>query len=164
MANTDLSADRLRELLHYDQSTGIFTWAKDGARTIRAGNVAGYPKGRGYWMIHVDGRMHLSHRLAWLHVTGKWPTGQIDHINGDRGDNRIANLRDVPQSTNQQNQRRAHATSQSGVLGVSKVGNWFKARIRENGQLKNLGKFGSAEDAHAAYLARKRQIHAGCTI
>ena len=90
-----LSADDLRAELNYDPETGIFTWKSGRGRggTWTAGGIAGGPDGHGYWRISVKRVRRLAHRLAWLYAFGVWPNKQVDHINGDRTDNRIANLR-----------------------------------------------------------------------
>jgi hypothetical protein len=117
--------------------------------------------------IKVGGRVYSVHRLAWRLAHGKWPDGEIDHINGDKGDNRLCNLRDVDRSTNQQNAKRAQANNKSsGLLGVSFHGsrNKFRAQITYENRRHHIGYFSTAELAHAAYLKEKRRHHAGCTI
>jgi len=131
---------------------------------VKAGAVAGYVGNDGYVRIRASGTRFLAHRLAWFYVHGTWPVGEIDHINGDRSDNRIANLRDVSRLTNRQNMRRAQADNRSGLLGVSLANNRCKASIRSGGKNHHLGYFSSPEAAHAAYVAAKRQRHDGCTI
>ena len=91
---------------------------------------------------------------------------EIDHINGNRTDNRIANLRAVTRGGNMQNQRRAHASNTSGLLGVyykPKNKKWA-AQIQANKKRMNLGLFKTAEEAHTAYLKAKRELHDTCTI
>src|SRR6185369_5842834 len=101
-------------------------------------------------------------------VHGEWPKHDIDHINGDIIDNRIANLRDVPRLLNMQNQRRAQAKNATGFLGVTqdkKRGTYHpKIRIPGEKNPRHLGTFRTAEAAHEAYLEAKRKLHAGCTI
>lgn len=158
-----MTADQVRAHLRYDPDTGHLIW-QPGRK--RPGQVAGTDKGSGYIMIRVEGRALLAHRLAWLLSTGTWPTGEIDHLNGVKTDNRIANLRDVPRQRNSENTRKARASGATGFLGVS----WdnqkkkFQSGIVVNGKRKNLGRFSTAEEAHAAYVAAKRQMHSGCTI
>jgi hypothetical protein len=167
MADAILSAERLREVLDYDQETGIFTWKLPTSDRLKAGKVAGVLRGgHKYPRITVDYQTHGAHRLAWLHVHGVWPSGEIDHVNGDRSDNRIANLRDVPSFVNMQNQRRAHSRSASGLLGAwfdKRTGRWA-ASISVRGKRRFLGRFSTAEDAHAAYVEAKRRMHEGCTL
>jgi hypothetical protein len=103
--------------------------------------------------------------LVWLWVNGSWPIGEIDHIDGDKLNNRIANLRDVDRATNTQNSKKARRNNKSsGLLGSYKSGNRWQAQIRINGVCMTLGSFGTPEEAHAAYLGAKRLFHPGCTI
>ena len=113
----ELTAERLREVLAYDPDTGVFTWK---ARTspfsrVNVGDVAGNLRRDGYIEICVDGRKHQSHRLAWLYVYGEWPADQIDHINGIRTDNRIANLREANNAENHHNLRKARCRQQDRI-------------------------------------------------
>lgn len=173
MAKADLTAQRLREVLHYDPHTGSFSWSQTrmSGRTrsmvcATAGETAGWIGKQGYLLISIACVMYRAHRLAWLYMTGEWPTGLIDHHNGERTDNRFHNLRDATDGINAQNIRRATARSKSGFLGVSKVGNRFTARIGIPGaeRVKNIGTFASAEEAHSAYVKAKRKLHPGCMI
>lgn len=164
MSKTDLTAERLRELLHYDAETGVFRWRVDRSIKTKAGAVAGNPQRSGHLRIGIDRREHQAHRLAWLYVTGKHPDHQIDHINGDPRDNRFANLRDVPVAVNIQNQRKPRRDNASGFLGVSPWKNRWQAHICVFGKRQYLGQFETPEAAHSAYLVAKREMHAGCTI
>ena len=134
-----------------------FTWNTTQSNRVAAGTVAGWYEG--YWRIQHNGKKYKAHRLVWLHETGIWPTGQIDHINGNRADNRFTNLREV---TNQQNQhnRLAQKNSTTGVKGVSlsRTGR-FEAQIRNNGTKIHLGTYGTIGDAARAYLAAAQQHH-----
>ena len=153
-----------RRLFAYDPATGILT-RRVSAPKCRAGARAGCSTGVGHYRrVRFAGRMPQEHRVAWLMVTGWWPTGELDHINGRRDDNRFANLRDVSRSVNGQNQRRAPAGSSTGVLGVSPSRGRFKAQITVAGQQHFLGRFDCKHEAHEAYLKAKRELHKGCTI
>ncbi|WP_225784263.1 HNH endonuclease signature motif containing protein [Xenophilus sp. Marseille-Q4582] len=178
MATHDLTAARLRELLHYDASTGIFTWMKRPLsmfRDLRAcaawnGRYAGQTAGgisNGYVSIGVFDRAHWAHRLAWLYVHDEWPEHEIDHINGIRTDNRMQNLRDVRRVVNQQNVYSV-SRGQKMPMGVfcnkRKRERAYSANIRIQGKTKHLGYFETAEMASQAYIAAKRLHHAGCTI
>lgn len=153
-----ISANDLRAIAFYDAASGKLFKS--------SGQEIGQTRQDGYVYAKLSGGRYLVHRLVWLHATGKWPTGQVDHINGNRSDNRLENLRDVGPSINSQNQRAAHRGSSSGLLGVS----WRRdkekwvACIKVSGRQKHLGFFSSPGDAHAAYLAAKRSAHAGCVI
>lgn len=155
----------LRACLSYDPETGVFSWIKT-RRGVNKGGVAGCLNAHGYVQIWVDGRNYYGHRLAWLFVHGEWPKCTVDHINGNRADNRIANLRDVSRGVNVENQRRAARNSTSGLLGVSfcKERDRWSAGIQVRRRRKHLGRFATAEEAHQAYVAAKRTMHAGCTI
>ena len=127
---------RLQELLSYDPETGIFRWKVDRNGNAKKGEVAGSIASDGYRAIRIDGRHYFAHRLAWFFVHGMWPADQIDHLNGRRADNRLANLREATNRENQQNLRRARSGSRSGLLGVSwhgQKGRW-RAEIRYNGK------------------------------
>lgn len=155
----NISAERLRELLHYEPETGVFTRrTSTGGRN--AGEVAGTNKD-GYVQIAVGGRVYRAHRLAWLYVHGEWPPGPIDHRNRERSDNRIANLRILTNAENMQNRVRPRSDSGSGLMGAfynRKTGKWV-SKIKRDGHLQLLGYFPTPEAAHAAYMAAKAQVH-----
>lgn len=164
MADAILSAERLRELLHYDPETGVF------ARKVRASqqpagaraDIAMHGKRSiGYRCIKVRGHRFMAHRIAWAMHYGEWPGGCVDHINGDRSDNRIDNLRVVSAALNSQNQRSPHANSKTGVMGVHRDKQKFRAKITVGGVTVNLGSFDSVDEAHATYLKAKRSMHPG---
>jgi hypothetical protein len=160
-----LTPERLREVLDYDQETGQFTWRIQMGRHVKAGKVVrNRPNSNGYIRIKIDRVLYAAHRLAWLHVTGEWPTHEVDHKNGTRSDNKFKNLRDVPHKVNAQNRVRASRASRVGVAGVSARGGRFRARIRVDGVLKSLGSHGTTDAAHMAFLQVKRAEHPGCTV
>ena len=155
----------LMEFLIYDQDTGKFTWRTSPTPRFQAGKQAGSVNSSGYVVIRCNGTLYPAHRLAWLFTRGKWPIGDIDHINGNRADNRSANLRDVTRSVNQQNLKQARRDNQTGMLGVKKTRSGsFEARINLGGRYVHIGTFKTATEAHNAYLATKRENHQGCTI
>lgn len=149
----------LKTLLHYDPDTGQFHWLGGGGRRVRHGARAGFTNTLGYRIIVVKRVRRAAHRLAWLYVYGTLPKGVIDHINGDPSDNRISNLRDVPQKENVWNIKGPKKNNKSGFLGVSKKDKRWRATIMANGKLHYLGKFDSPELAHAAYLSAKASLH-----
>jgi hypothetical protein len=161
----DMTRDEMMDALDYCPDTGVFTWKKKTNPKVVVGARAGCINGRGYLQIGIGGQVFKAHRLAWFFVYGCWPVGFIDHVNGVTLDNRIANLRDASRTENIQNQRRAHKDSRSGLLGafMAKSGTWYSS-ISVNGKRTRLGKFGNAEDAHAAYVAAKRAMHVTCSI
>ncbi len=159
-----LTAEILKELLVYDPQTGIFSnRVKRGNRGI-AGAATGAMRKRGYTLIGIEGREYYAHRLAWLYINGAWPSGDIDHIDGDPANNRIANLRDVSTTVNCQNHRRAKRDSSTGVIGVTPHRDKFIAWICVDKKRLYLGVYETTEEASAVYLEHKRRLHPGCTI
>lgn len=160
-----LTHKRLKELLDYDEATGVFTWRVRRNAQRPAGSVAGTVCKRGYRRINIEKNMVLAHRLAVFYVTGFWPQSHIDHRHGQRDDNRVSELRDLPQAVNNQNIVRPHCDNKTGFLGVVPApGNKFDSHICTRGKRKYLGRFETAEQAHSAYVQAKRQLHEGCTI
>jgi HNH endonuclease len=161
MAKTLIDAARLRELLSYDPETGVFTRKVWRGGTSRAGTVAGSNHGRGHLQASIDGRLYFLHRLAWLYVHGEWPRYVIDHLNGNPSDNRITNLRDVPQAFNCQNKRVTRVRKTPQLRGVKAHGLRFTANISVNNRPRYLGTFNTPEEAHSAFLEAKKQFHPG---
>jgi hypothetical protein len=163
-----LTASKLRELVFYDPDTGVFLWLKSRSGTNGVGEPVGcIDKSRDTVVMTVNGVRCFAHRAAFLYMTGKWPTYEVDHINGNRLDNRWQNLRDVPRLINQQNIRKAIGKNCSErLLGTSfnKAKKKWTACIGQAGKTIHLGSFDTPEQAHERYLAKKREIHAGCTI
>jgi hypothetical protein len=165
MAISDLTAELIRDRLNYDELTGSMTWARR-ARGTPFGREAGCFDREGYRQIRLDGNSIKAHRIAWIHFYGAWPVGVIDHINGVKHDNRIVNLRDVDNTTNRQNVKKAYRRATPLPLGVSqeKGSKKFRACIFAHGKKYNLGQFENAEMASQVYLYAKRILHPGCTI
>lgn len=146
-----ITQDRLKDVLDYDPLTGIFRWKIQLSSRGVTGAVAGHPTPTKYVRIRIDSQSYTAHRLAWLYVYGVWPNGELDHINQNKHDNRIANLRDV---THQQNGWNipTKCSNTSGHPGVS----WDKERskwlavIRLQDRRVNLGRFTDINDAIAA--------------
>jgi HNH endonuclease len=90
--DTPLTAARLRAALRYNPDSGAFQWLGRPANGVRVGDAAGCLSSRGYLVFGIDGRNYFGHRLAFLWVKGRWPMGEIDHVNGDKADNRWCNL------------------------------------------------------------------------
>ena len=150
----------LKNAIQYDPKTGQFNWLeKVSARSPEAGESAGVKLKSGYWRISFRGEKYYLHRLAWMLYYNQIPPENIDHINGNKSDNRIANLRSVTQSVNMQNTKKARG--KHALMGVSESRNRFRAEIRVNGEKKHLGVFDSAIDAHEAYMKAKRIYHGG---
>lgn len=159
----DPTAERVRQLLHYEAESGIFTWIRKTG-SMGSGAMAGTSH-KEYINIQVDGRQYKAHRLAVLWVTGAWPDGEIDHKDGDGKNNRWENLRLAPSRFfNMQNKRRPHKNNSTGFLGVSPQDGRFRARITANGKKLCLGLHETAESAYAAYVEAKRKLHQGNTL
>ena len=158
-----LTAEVLRQRLGYSQETGRFVWLKSTG-AAKAGDEAGGVSSTGYVRIAIFGKRYQAHQLAWLHHYGEWP-GELDHINGNKADNRIANLRKALRDESLQNQRKAHGNNKAGILGVSltKRGR-FVVMIQSSGERKYLGSYATAEEAEAAYLKAKREEHPFSTL
>ena len=160
-----IAQEKLKELLHYDPVTGIFTWLSQASNGINIGHVAGRLNVRGCVEIGICGIVHKAHRLAWLYMTGEWPKEHIDHINGVRNDNRWGNLREATRVINSQNRHKAQRNNITGFLGVSRSGKGFMARIKPDKKKQiYLGTFPTPLLAYKAYLDAKRKLHDGCTI
>lgn len=158
-----LTASRLRELLHYDPETGVFTWrvrwgsACPGDIAARI-HIPGDRK-RGYGYIAVDGVRYSANRLAWLYMTGKWPSMMVDHADGDPGNDRFTNLREATATQNLMNMR-IRRDNTSGFKGVNfhgEKGRW-RAYIQHAGRRQHLGYFDTAQEAHKAYCAAAMKI------
>jgi hypothetical protein len=158
-----LTVEEARRRLDYDPETGKLTW-KLLRNAGRVGQEARSLDVGGYVQVNIAGTVVKGHRLAWLLHYGEWPSDHIDHINGERADNRIANLRVVSGTLNTQNKRKAMPSSKTGVLGVVKVGARFQANIHHKRKKHYLGTYATAEEAHAVYVTAKRQLHEGCTL
>lgn len=168
MANEILTLERLRETVRYEPETGVFTRKIRLAQRHQVGDRADFiitgGHMAGYSRVCIDSHRYLAHRLAWLYVSGEWPSGLIDHINQNRSDNRICNLRLADFSINGQNISRPRSHGRSGYLGASwdqQSGKW-RAQITVNGKRTMLGSFENPELAHDAYMRAKREIHPGC--
>ena len=142
----------VREVLHYCPDTGRFTWV---ARRfgVTTGKEAG-TEHKGYRRIKIFGKLILAHRLAWAMHHGKWPDDEIDHINRNRSDNRIANLREASRSGNMVN--RKYPKGASGVTGVSKHRCGWQAHIRINNRTVHLGLFKTVKEAAIARTAAEK--------
>lgn len=163
MAKADLTAERLRELLHYDPETGVFTRIKKcatGANRKPLGEVNSIPSSNGYLRVGVDGVRHYAHRLAFLFMKGEWPRHQVDHKNRIRTDNRWRNLRQATAYQNMQNLV-VSKKSISGTKGVTwhKSREKWRVRFRFNGAMIHVGYFSDLSDACARYREEIIKYH-----
>ncbi len=162
----------LRQLLRYCPETGALFWTRRDisffpdkrAEVWWNGRFAGKMVARsltpkGYLKVKIFGVRYLAHRVAWAVFHGEAPSGQIDHVNGVKDDNRIVNLRVVTATENQRNMRRS-SRNKSGVTGVSfekRTGKWV-ALISENGRQVHLGRFADVNEAIAARKGAERRF------
>jgi hypothetical protein len=153
-----MTAARLRTMFYYDENTGLFT-RLIAAGGKRSNTIAGWKHKEGYTGIRIDRTSYLAHRLAWLYAVGRWPFDQLDHINGDRSDNRLANLRECSNAENCQNVK-AHCDG-SGCIGTTfdKRHNRWVASIGHNGKRYHLGNFDDQDSAAKQYQKSKRLFH-----
>lgn len=157
-----ITQERLKEMFDYDPAGYLVNRYDRGVS--KKGKVPGRFRKNGYFAVFVDGKEVAAHKLIWIFHTGKHPTYDLDHINNNRADNRIENLREATRSENMQNEKKARSTNKSGFLGVSKNNGRWRAQIELNYQRTHIGYFDTPEEAYAAYLAKKRELHPFQTI
>lgn len=173
MAMCDITLDLVRRVVAYDRNTGHLSWVgRASARAVqvkigeRADRLDQYS---GYQRVYINRTPIKAHRVAWLLEHGTWPSGEIDHINGDKRDNRISNLRDVSQMLNRQNKRNPLVGNLSGHIGVRRVRSGkYLATIHhtQDGSQKvvYLGTFDTVEGARSAYAEAKAIYHPGAWV
>ena len=168
----ELTAERLRDTLEYNQITGKFFrkvsvksfGGRCGTKKQEAGAEVGTKvRPDGYIRFTFEGHQYMAHRLAWLYVHGEFPKQEIDHIDGNRSNNAITNLRLSSRKENNQNRHKARKDSSSNLIGAFLVKGRDKKKwrstIRADGKIKHLGYFDTEEDAHLSYCAAKKIFH-----
>jgi hypothetical protein len=166
--NAKIDLTQLRSVLDYDPETGIFKWKVQRRRCGQIGQQAGNKKPTGYRLIGVLGGLYWEHRLAWFYIYGVWPKN-IDHINGVKDDNRIANLRDVTPKENAHNTpvkeksitRMSAGNLPIGVLASKGNDTKWVAVISVDGKHVRSGPFDTMEEAFETYMALKKHLHQG---
>lgn len=155
-----LSQERLKQVLHYDPSSGKWTWLKTRCWKAKMGDEAGCPNERGYITIGLFGHLYSASRLAHFYMTGDWPKFELDHINRNPSDNRWENLRQATRVENSANTR-IKANNTSGYKGVhfSKKDGKYMVRIRHNGKRLYLGEFKCPELAGLVYAEHAAKFH-----
>jgi hypothetical protein len=156
-----LTLDRLREVLDYEHETGLLRWKVRLSSRAGVGDEAGTIGTSGYLAIGIDGKIYRAHRLAWFHFYGRWPEKTIDHIDANRTNNKISNLRDASCAENRQNQHKANIDSATGVKGVflRKDTGMYEAKIGAFGKVRYLGSFRNIRDASDAYVSAAAVMH-----
>lgn len=154
----DLTQDMVRDALDYNPTTGWFTWRKKVASKVVIGRRAGTRGAQGYRQITLYGNQVLEHRMVWFWVHGEWPD-LVDHINLNKTDNRVANLRKASHFENACNAR-AHRDNPNKRKGIwrTKSGRW-QAMITVNKKRLFLGAYGTPEEAAAAYDEAAKTLH-----
>lgn len=150
--------EKLKTSLEYNPETGAFIWLLDNGGNVKAGDVAGTENDSGYIRIDVLGKQYPAQRLAWLYMTGNWPSLQIDHVNLNKSDNKWINLREATPSQNKLNAG-VRADNVSGFKGVKKSGRKWMARCTRNGERIYLGIFDTPEMASIAYQQFAKKYH-----
>lgn len=153
-----LSVKQLFHYLNYDSEKGLFTWKVNTARGKKIGEVAGNVNCRGYHSIWINGLQFYAHRLAWAMSYGEWPASDIDHINQNKSDNRICNLRQASRSENMFNRGR-NKNNTSGIKGVvfcKQTGKW-RAQVMIDRKAVSIGRFVTKDEAAEAYLLKVKE-------
>lgn len=153
----NLTKEYLRSLLHYNESTGAFTWVRPPKNHQRMNQKEAGCKSTGYVLIRIDGKKYKAHRLAWLYVYGAMPSAGVDHIDGNTFNNAIVNLRECTQAQNGANAKRW--AGKSLPKGVRRNGSGFSARISFQKKIRHIGTFKTPEEAAAAYFAEAKKLY-----
>lgn len=149
---------KLEEKFDYEPLTGALRWKFTNAQHLQ-GEIAGFIGANGYWHVYHEGKLLKGHRVAWYLTYGTWPK-TIDHVNGDRLDNRLDNLREATYSQQQHNKGR-QSNNTSGIKGVC----WFEskqmwaARVQVAGKRKFLGYFPTPEAAEGQIQKYRDAVH-----
>lgn len=150
----------LREILHYDESSGVFTWNNVKSLKVKKGQIAGSVSSDGYVHIYHKNSRYKAHRLAWLYIHNELPNGVIDHINHIKTDNRIDNLRVVTPGDNSRNQPYypREGAKYFGLRWSDKYAVWY-AEIKHNNKTIYLGQFTNFLDAVSARKSAENKFN-----
>lgn len=152
-----LTQELVRSLFDYNPETGVFVWRVNRGSNKLKGKQTGYvDPSHGYVKLRVNDKGYYAHHVAWVYVTGHWQTG-IDHINGDRADNRFANLRVATHAQNLANRAHLNSNNTTGFRGVTLHKDRYKAAIMVKGKRIHLGVFNSAIEASNAFAEAARK-------
>lgn len=155
-----LDQEELKALLDYDSESGLFKWRASNSNRVRVGDVAGTVPAGTHRIIRIGTYNYRASALAWLFVYGQWPHGDVDHRDLNKTNDAINNLREASRSQNNANcpLRRDNKTGFKGVSSIPSSGK-FRATIKIGDKQTHLGTYESAEDAHAAYFAKAKEVY-----
>lgn len=156
-----LTQEELKSKLTYDPNTGIFIWLVGSFKGKQAGCVSGNLPDDGYWIIRINKKTYQAHRLAYLYVYGEFPRILVDHIDRNRTNNKLDNLRQSTDALNSKNQT-IYKNNVTGYHGVTAHGKRWRARINVNGNKIHLGVFDTIEEA--ANKRREVELQFGFSI
>lgn len=149
----------MKEDILYDPTTGLIKYVNPLPNQPTEW-FPGFLASHGYYMIQYKGKSLLVHRIAFLLMTGEWPSNVVDHIDRNKQNNCWVNLRDTDRSVNNLNKVKANKNNKSGKLGVAKHGNGWTAQCKYKGKKKHLGLYKTIDEAEQAYLKYKEALNA----
>lgn len=155
-----MTPNQVKETWDFNPETGEVRWKIHPSKKIRAGSIAGSDDGRGYWKVRFRKRNYYLHILMWVAVYGRWPTNDIDHVNGTKSDIRIINLREATRAQNVASKpvRRDSLTGRKGVT-LDKRDGYYYPYVDFGGKRRSLGRFTNLDDAHAARLTEEKKLY-----
>lgn len=157
MKHRELPVEKLKEYLYYDPIVGVLINKKKRGKCAVGDFVGGPAKhNKQYWVVGFNSQPYYFSRVCWAIYHGVSPSGQIDHVNGDRADNRIENLRECSHHQNQFNKK---GRSKRFMKGVSLDNYGYRAKISFSGKSIHIGRFVTEHDAHEAYCLKAKELH-----
>lgn len=149
-----LTLEEVRDILDYAPASGELRWRRRMSKRVLSGDIAGCVDTYGYVRIIIKGKNYRAHRLGWLLTYGGWPDAELDHIDLDRSNNRLNNLREATRAQNMLN-KKMYKNNKSGFIGVHfhEASGRYQAQYGRDGIVHRIGEFDTAEEASAAYQA-----------